>query len=114
MPGAWHTTWPMRGGRFAKNGIERFLAGEDDAEAQEREQLIHTFGNLTLLTQPLNSSVGNGSYQDKQPAIVEQSTLVSNRYFFDIPQWDVDEIRARGRWQFDSARRIWRRPSNPQ
>lgn len=32
-----------------------------------REKLIHTMGNLTLLTGPLNSSVSNGPFDKKRP-----------------------------------------------
>jgi hypothetical protein len=38
-----------------------------------------TLGNLTLLTQVLNSSVGNGPFSEKRPAIAAQSRLLSMR-----------------------------------
>lgn len=40
-----------------------------------RERAIHTFGNLTLLTQALNSPVSNGEWAAKKPALLEASLL---------------------------------------
>jgi hypothetical protein len=91
--------------------MERFLANEQDEAAHERERLVNTFGNLTLLTQPLNSSVSNNPYADKQREIVKQSALLLNRYFADVANWDVEQIRERGKWLFESAQRLWPRPA---
>jgi len=33
-------------------------------QRQLREAAVHGFGNLTLLTQPLNSSISNGPFAD--------------------------------------------------
>lgn len=109
MPTSWHATWPMPDGRIAKSHLERLAASEEDEAANERERTVDTFGNLTLLTQPLNSSVSNNPYGPKQAEIVRQSALSLNRYFADVPVWDVQQIRDRGRWQFESARRLWPR-----
>jgi hypothetical protein len=111
MPTSWHAKWPMPDGRTAKSAMERFLANEQDEAAHERERLVNTFGNLTLLTQPLNSSVSNNPYADKQREIVKQSALLLNRYFADVANWDVEQIRERGKWLFESAQRLWPRPA---
>ena len=41
------------------------------AVQERREEIIHDFGNLTLLTQPLNSSVSNGSAAQKLGASID-------------------------------------------
>jgi hypothetical protein len=46
MPRKWHAHWPL-------------LAAGNEAE---REHIIHTFGNLTLLTGKLNSKVSNAAW----------------------------------------------------
>lgn len=40
--------------------------------AARRQNAIHTVGNLALLTKALNSSVSNGAFAKKRPAIAEK------------------------------------------
>lgn len=79
-----------------------------------RDQLTHSIGNLTLLTQPLNSSVRDGPFSAKRPAIAAQSRLVLNSYFQQFTndaQWNEQQIIDRGQKLFEVAKRIWPRPS---
>lgn len=86
-------------------------AGNDDESAIERrERLLHSLGNLTLLTQELNSSVSNGPYAAKRPEIAKQSVLRLNTYFQDATTWDESEIASRGEKLLEHAKRIWPRP----
>jgi hypothetical protein len=68
---------------------------------------MHSFGNLTLLTQPLNAAVSNGAYVVKRPEILKQSALALNRYFQDVQTWDESQIENRGKILFEAARAIW-------
>ncbi|CAN0532216.1 unnamed protein product, partial [Laminaria digitata] len=71
--------------------------GEDeDAVRSRRETLLHSFGNLTLLTQPLNSSVSNGPFLSKRDQIAEHSLLKMNTAFRGLSEWGEADIRARG------------------
>jgi len=73
------------------------VAGESRDEAfARRNRLTHALGNLTLLTQPLNSLVSNGPYSAKRPEIAKQSLLPINTYFQTQLMWDEDVIVARG------------------
>jgi hypothetical protein len=66
-------------------------------------------GNLTLLTGPLNSSVSNGPFSDKRPAIAENSALRLNARF-QAPEkstWSEPDIATRGRDLFAYAKAIW-------
>lgn len=112
MPQDWVDNWPLSDGTFAKAAGERILANEIIPEADERDRLIHSFGNLTLLTQPLNSSVSNSNYSVKCQEICKQSSLALNRYFQDVSSWDVDKIRERGQRLLEIARQIWPYPVN--
>ena len=92
--------------------------GEDIAPEvlQRRARLIHTLGNLTLLTQPLNSAISNGPFSKKRPEIAMQSKLRLNAYFQrfgDGDAWTEDNILQRGSELFDVARSIWPRPATP-
>jgi len=105
MPVTWRPNWPLP-------------AASDDADPSlfaaeasiRREEVIHDFGNLTLLTQPLNSSVSNGPAKEKLPAIALHTMLPMNAYFRDRTSWTEDDIRSRGKELFEFAKRIWQGP----
>lgn len=88
----------------------------DDARQlarQQRHDLTHTFGNLTLVTSPLNSSLSNSAFALKQQALSSQSTLMLNRYFtlYHISTWDARAISTRGERLLEMATDIWPRPA---
>ena len=86
---------------------------ETQAYLNRRNLMLHTIGNLTLLTQPLNSIISNGSFARKQPEITQQSSLRLNSYFqkFSIHDtWDEMTISKRGTELFEDALKIWPQP----
>lgn len=79
----------------------------------ESEDVIHTFGNLTLITPAFNSSLRNRSFAEKRPAIARESRLRMNTYFQDFTDddmWSEDRIGERGGKLFEIACIIWPRP----
>ncbi len=114
LPGAWLEHWPLPDGQRGSDLTTRILEpGSSQVVATfRRDALLHTFGNLTLLTQPLNSEVSNGPFSDKRPAITSQSLLRLNAYFQERKKWDEDDIIARGRTLFERARRLWEYPTD--
>ncbi len=109
MPASWEAHWPLPDGRMAKSLLERFLEDETDSEVEKRVQAIHTIGNLTLLTHPLNSALQNVSWSGKQPEITKQSALAINRELLDYSVWNEETIEARGRELLVHAKNIWPR-----
>ena len=109
MPQSWSTHYPL---------------GEDDNNEEataHRGVLIHTMGNLSLLTQKLNSAVSNGQwlievtednpdYTGKRDEILKFSNLAINQMLKDSRGWTDDSIHSRGETLFDVASRIWHRP----
>jgi hypothetical protein len=98
------------------------LEDEGDEKRLRRNRLVQTFGNLTLLTQPLNSSVSNGPFLDFEHSgkIVEGkrsgfrgSLLLLNSYFLHptLTAWSDDQIIERGRNLLSCALRVWTRPA---
>ena len=98
------------------------IEGMDESLRLARERAIQTFGNLTLLTQPLNSSVSNGPFQDYEkngkPVTGKRtgflgSLLVMNSYFQSptMTLWAEAEIAARGAKLFDQSKTVWPRPA---
>lgn len=88
--------------------------------ATHRWELLHTWGNLTLLVQKLNSSVSNGSWstaddladdEGKRARILEHSGLAINRMLAKHKTWDEKAIEQRAVTLFDAALRVWPRPA---
>jgi hypothetical protein len=97
MPQKWESHWPLP-------------AGMDETLAQERrEEVVHDFGNLTLLTQELNSKVSNGPAAAKLAAIRDHSNLQLSKWLHGRTTWSEDDIRERGRALFKQALTVWRR-----
>jgi hypothetical protein len=88
---------------------------KDETPQQCRERVIHTVGNLTLLTQELNSSVSNGSFPGKVTAIVDDSDLRINAWLRKgrVTTWSEESIIERGKTLFEKAKEIWREPPAP-
>ncbi|MFE3200740.1 DUF262 domain-containing protein [Embleya sp. NPDC059237] len=83
---------------------------QTDVEAYERRQsLLHTAGNLTLLTRKLNPAVSNGPWSDKRREILLHSALSLNR---SLPaQWNEELIIARADHLAEAFCRRWPRAS---
>jgi Protein of unknown function DUF262/Protein of unknown function (DUF1524) len=100
LPQRWQTHWPAP---VARDGLA-------DPDAW-RDRLLHTFGNLTLLTMKLNIDASNGAYAVKRPKIAEQSALRLNTFFQKQLSWDEDVISERSETLCDVALQIWPRPA---
>lgn len=94
-------------------------ADEADEAEKKRWELLHTWGNLTLLVQKLNSSVSNGPWSTaddladdngKRAKILEHSGLAINRMLANFRTWDEKAIETRAETLFDAAMKVWQRP----
>ena len=100
MPRKWIAHWP--------------LEGRDEAG---RERLIHTMGNLTLLTGKLNSKVSNGPWlgaDGKREALEGHDVLIVNRELLRkaTDQWTDEAIQARTRELIEVILQVWPVPLN--
>ncbi len=102
MPQSWEAHWPAPAAEAAT---------DEETSEERRNRLLHTFGNLTLLTQELNRDVSNRPYAEKKPHITRDSLLLLNAYFQSIPAWDEAAIVARGRSLVARAMQVWPRPT---
>jgi hypothetical protein len=77
MPQRWQTNWPI---------------GSHSEE--EREALLQTIGNLTLLTTKLNSSVSNGPWTSKSGELTKHDVLLINKQVQELGRngWSEDLI----------------------
>lgn len=108
MPQKWQETWPLPGYEDA-DSIDDFDV-EYRSMMLRRNRAVNTVGNLTLLTQKLNSSVSNGPYATKMPAIRAHSSLALNRDLNEWNHWDEGTIQQRAEALFKAARRVWIAP----
>ena len=120
MPQSWYNeNWPLSDGKIVSYDdiIVRWKAqfiNEDNSfwgKISRRERLVDTIGNLTILTQALNSSISNGPYSEKCQALNEHSLLVLNREIVKYNEWGESQIENRGNKLFDDALKIWPYPS---
>jgi uncharacterized protein with ParB-like and HNH nuclease domain len=95
MPRRWEQHWSLP-------------SSMDQREAEDRrEELIHSIGNLTLLTKSLNPSVSNGPWTKKREAILKHSALNLNR---SLPtEWTEKDIKSRADALLMTALDIWPR-----
>ncbi len=101
MPRKWAVNWRLPDG---------------DGTEEERDQLIHTLGNLTLLTRRLNSKVSNGPWigaGGKKEGLEGHDVLLLNRELLRGAgdSWTEDAIRARTRELAQVIIQIWPTPS---
>ncbi len=100
MPVQWGQLWSFGGG-------ELLDIYSEDPRATARNRVIHSLGNLTLLTGGLNSSSSNYGFSDKKAKYAEHTTLFLNRYFSGHDNWDEEVIEKRGNDLADKAITIW-------
>lgn len=85
---------------------------DDTEEAKElRQRLIHTIGNLTLVTGSLNSSLSNDPWTKKVHTLQKHSVLLLNADLQKTEEWNEASIQNRGRELFELARDVWPYPS---
>ncbi|MFA5957075.1 DUF262 domain-containing protein [Hyphomicrobium sp.] len=82
---------------------------DDETPQKCRIRIIDTVGNLTLLTQPLNSSISNGPFPGKATAIIEDSDLRLNAWLRRDPPavWNEAKIIERSKALFAYALTAW-------
>ena len=96
MPRSWAKHWPLP-------------EGESD---RDRDQLVHTLGNLTLLTSAHNSKVSNGPWSEKRGSFEEHNVIKINQDLLtaSVGGWDEPSIRVRTAELVSSVLMIWPAP----
>ena len=113
MPQSWMEKWLLPDGARGMAWPELLEAALDEPRAvatTARDRAIHTFGNLTLLTQALNSSVSNEQWAAKKPALCASSLLPINLQLHRYSSWDEATITQRGQELLGRAVEIWPGP----
>ena len=98
MPQGWREHWPLPS------------QVDDTAKASsERNQMIHTIGNLTLVNRRLNPALSNSPWSDKRTTIEEHSVLFLNKNLLSDADeiWDEAAIESRSQRLFQEAVKVW-------
>lgn len=98
MPQQWRQHWAL-----PANTEDTTQAGWD------RDELIHSIGNLTLVNHWLNLDLSNAPWQEKQATLGEHSVLFLNKTLLDeAPEvWDEAAIAERARQLCQVASSVW-------
>lgn len=105
LPISWEAHWPL------PEGTDQTLL------AQERNRLLHTIGNLSLLNEKLNPVQSNNPWvlgdepeSGKRAGLQENSVLFLNKELCKQSIWNEEKIIERGKSLFDIAVETWPRP----
>lgn len=110
LPQNWIEHWPLNNGEKGLEYVDLYMADENDERViatNHRNASLQTFGNLTILTQALNSSVSNSGWDIKKPELMRASLLPINQQLHDYEKWDEESITRRGRELFSKALELW-------
>jgi len=117
MPQKWQQHWPLADGSKGLTAIDRLLlepTAPGYAASTERDSIVQSIGNLTLLTQQLNISISNGPWAAKRKKIAEHSVLPLNQMAANLEVWDESVIKNRALELLKRALIIWPGPSDPR
>ena len=113
LPQDWIAHWPLADGQKGRTPKERLE--QASPESDDRDRVLQTIGNLTLLTGNLNSALQNQGFKAKVEQIEGYSLLALNTYFQkrvdDGMGWDEAAIDQRGRALFEMAKELWPYPA---
>ena len=106
MPQAWEKHWPLP---QCHSTEERLVATE------HRNVRIHRFGNLTLVTMPMNTALSNSKWSVKRKELGKGSKLLLNGEILDEYADSFDEQCIDARTQLLAQRvcKIWPGPAHP-
>ena len=93
LPQKWEQHWPV----------------EELEDQLNRGAHVHRLGNLTLLTESLNSSVSNGPWSLKRDKVAKYDVFLMNRHFHNpaTETWDEEHIDARTQTMVDALLTTW-------
>jgi len=101
MPKKWRNNW------------DKLSSKESEIN---RDRKLLTLGNLTIITQSLNSSIRDSKWEDKlkgknkKGGLIEYSGgLKTISQFLKYPEWDEKTIEERALFLYEKAKQIWKK-----
>lgn len=117
LPKDWIRNWSLSDGRKGLSREELRDLSADPTLVQAtgyRNDILDTIGNLTILTQALNSAVSNGPWVTKKKEFDDYSVLPVNKELLKFEIWNEDTIKKRSEQLFEIAIRVWPDLVDPQ
>jgi uncharacterized protein with ParB-like and HNH nuclease domain len=100
MPNNWENQWST-------------LSNQEDINKRNRKLL--TLGNLTIITQSLNSKLKDANWKDKRFGKAGNSglnaysaDLETMNYYLTLDEWNEQTIEDRAKFLYDNAKEIWK------
>jgi uncharacterized protein with ParB-like and HNH nuclease domain len=100
LPRQWDESWPLADGATSN------FSG-NSPQALERNEKLHTLGNLTIVSGALNTALSNRPFKEKKERLFESSQLQLNRWIVQQHSWTEDTIKARAEVLAKQAIEIW-------
>lgn len=112
MPQSWAEHWPLPNGviapcEFTWQREAHELDDENKRLMDLRQHAVGTIGNLTLVNDALNPSMGNAAWETKQPRL-GKSLLVLNREIATKAHWNEETIKQRADDLATITNRVWK------
>lgn len=110
LPQQWIENWRLPDGSKGMTSQELWDADPEDQRAaatRNRNSALQTFGNLTVLSQPLNSAASNSGWAEKRPELLRHSLLAINQELRSAEAWNEAAIERRGEALFERALKLW-------
>lgn len=79
-----------------------------DDEKSKRDWILKRLGNLTLVTQPLNSKLKNSAWDNKKKELKKYSSLSITTDYLELDSWDETQIKNRANNLSEEALNIWK------
>jgi len=98
MPQSWQQFWPLPA------DVE-----EPGMASVDRDRIIQSIGNLTLVNKQLNPTLSNGPWESKRKGLGKHSVLFLNKDLLDKAPatWDEAAIADRARRLCQAAIKVW-------
>lgn len=112
MPQSWRENWPLADGSMEPAPRDLPALAVDDPSrtaAEQRDRLVQTAGNLTLLTSGMNTAQSNHGWERKRSEMMIHSLLPLNQLLANVAVWNEQAIAARGKELLTRALLIWPR-----
>jgi len=80
---------------------------QESFDLDSYERRLHTLGNLTLITQQMNSSIGNICFENKKEVYEKDTFNLTKNIAKKYDEWNEESIKNRGRCLLEYIKEIW-------
>lgn len=127
LPQRWSENWSLKNGKIAPcediwqlDLLNEKVELDDETKSlmQERQRMVNTLGNLTLITGSLNPSLGNAAWESAEEKFgkkerLGKSLLALNREIAEVQTWNESAIKNRAALLAKRINAIWPGAQSP-